>query len=68
VPKTTIWLVYATFADGERHILMAYVEEKDARQHADKGIRQPYDGRDVLMSAAETLGIKTVTVVPLPVW
>ena len=69
LPKSTVWAVYATFLDGEQHLLIAYVDEKDARYHAERSTRQPEDedGRS-LLSAAEMLGIKTVTVKPLPVW
>ena len=70
LPKTTIWLVHATFADGQRHILRAYVEEKDARLHAERSTRQPWDddAREPSLSPAEMLGIKAVTVETLAVW
>jgi hypothetical protein len=68
-PKTTVWAVYATFADGQRHILIAFVEAADAHQHVAKCLRQPYDedGRP-LLSAAEILGIQGLAVAGLPVW
>jgi hypothetical protein len=70
LPKTTVWAVYATFANGEKHALVVYADEKDARHHAEKSTRQPWDddAREYGSSAAETLGIKTVTVAPLSVW
>ncbi len=70
LPKTTVWVVYAVFPDGERHLLKAYAEEKDARLHAERCTAQPWDdeAREHGLSAAEILGLKTVTVTPLPVW
>lgn len=70
IPKSTIFAIYVTFPNGESHLLTAYVEEKDARLHAERCTRQPIseDGRDVLLSAAEMLGLKAVTVKPIPVW
>jgi hypothetical protein len=69
-PKCIVWLVLATFPDGQQHPLIAYAEEKDARLHAERATRQPMsdDGRDVLPSAAEIVGVKTLTVSPLCVF
>ncbi len=69
-PKYIVWLVLATFPAGQQHPLTAYAEEKDARLHAARGTRQPMsdDGRDVLPSAAEIVGITTLTVSPLRVF
>ena len=69
-PKSLVWAVFAIFPDGDRHLLIAFAEERDARYHVEKCTRQPYseDGWDVLLSAAEMLGIKTLSVSPLRVY
>lgn len=69
-PKSLVWAVFAIFPDGDRHLLIAFAEEKDARYHAEKCTRQPYseDGRDVLQSASEMLGIKGLSVSPIRVY
>ena len=69
-PKSLVWTVLAIFPDGQQHLLTAYAEEKDARLHAARATHQPMsdDGRDVLASAAEIVGIKTLIVLPLRVF
>jgi hypothetical protein len=64
----TVWTVNATFEDGTNQILIAYVEEKDARLAAERCSRQPYDDvGNPLLSPAEMLWIKGVSVRPLMV-
>lgn len=69
-PKSLIWAVFATFPNGERHLLTAFAEEKDARLHVERATHQPMsdDGRDVLLSAAEVVGIKGLSISPLRVY
>lgn len=65
-----VWAVFATFPDGERHLLKAFAKERDARLHLERATYHPMsdDGRDVLLSAIEVVGIRGLSISPIRVY